>query len=93
MEITTNEILHLYDVLKRIDNSNNIPINKQRIFIGNPDTTIHIDIVCFDKCWEVYLNEEPVFRSLYDKNRIAESIDLIRRAAKTNKTFYQYSPH
>ena len=91
MEITTNEILQLYDILKRIDTLNNISMNKQRIFIGNPDATIHIDIVCFDKCWEVYLNEESVFRSLYNNNRIAESIDLIRRAAKKNNIFYQYS--
>ena len=93
MEVTTDEILILYDVLKRIDGFNNKRINKQRIFIGNPDATIHIDIVCFDKCWEVYLNEESVFRSLYNKNRIAESIDAIRFKAKRNKIFYQYSPH
>lgn len=90
MEITTNEIIDLYDLLKRIDSLNNRRMSKQRIFIGNPDATIHIDIVCFDKCWEVYLNEEAVFRSLYNKDKVAESIDLIRRAAKTNKTFYQY---
>jgi len=93
MEVTTDEILILYDVLKRIDSLNNRKMNKQRIFIGNPDATIHIDIVCFDKCWEVYLNEESVFRSLYNKNRIAEAIDLIRYKAKQNKIFYQYSPH
>ena len=92
MEITTNEILDLYNLLKRIDSLNNRRMNKQRIFIGNPDATIHIDIVCFDKCWEVYLNEVTVFRSLYNKDRIAEAIDLIRMAARTNKTFYQYSP-
>jgi hypothetical protein len=91
MEITTNEILDLYDILKRIDSLNNRNMNKQRIFIGNPDATIHIDIVCFDKCWEVYLNDESVFRSLYNEDRITEAIDLIRREAKMNKIFYQYS--
>ena len=93
MEITTNEILQLYDLLKRINGLNNNGMNKQRIFIGNPDATIHIDIVCFDKCWAVYLNEEFVFKSLYNEDRISQSIDLIKKAAKTNKIFYQYSPH
>ncbi len=93
MEIWTYDIIKLYDILKRIDSLDYTIRDENRILIGNPDATIHIDITCFDKCWEVYLNEKPVYKSLYNKDRITYAIDAIREVAKTNKIFYQYPSH